>query len=208
MSKLMLTRLLQFRKIKKTRFSRSPIDGWTLFKFVHPERSSRSSFGISEKSGVSTRYLELLKSILFKHGKFCGESNQPLISISFCKTKNHAGHKSNKNSIVGIIAGVDRELGARIGAWLQKSSDLGAQRQKGITDLSTFNFSVIAKATENFSIENKLGEGGFGPVYKQNIFRGTLIDGKEIAAKRLSKTSGQGTYEFKNEVALIAKLQH
>ncbi|KAL5147508.1 G-type lectin S-receptor-like serine/threonine-protein kinase [Glycine soja] len=70
-------------------------------------------------------------------------------------------------------------------------------------DLPTFNLSVLTKATRNFSSENKLGEGGFGPVYK-----GTLIDGKEIAVKRLSKKSVQGLDEFKNEVALIAKLQH
>ncbi|KAL2327794.1 hypothetical protein Fmac_021221 [Flemingia macrophylla] len=94
------------------------------------------------------------------------------------------------------------------------ASELGAARKfynkhyKNIRrmedlDLPTFNLSVIAKATGNFSAENKVGEGGFGPVRK-----GTLIDGKEIAVKRLSKNSGQGLYEFKNEVALIAKLQH
>ncbi|KAH9748176.1 cysteine-rich receptor-like protein kinase 10 [Citrus sinensis] len=61
----------------------------------------------------------------------------------------------------------------------------------------------IVKATQDFSQENKLGEGGFGPVYK-----GVLADGKEIAVKRLSRTSGQGLQEFKNEVTVIAKLQH
>ncbi|EFH59232.1 CES101 [Arabidopsis lyrata subsp. lyrata] len=50
---------------------------------------------------------------------------------------------------------------------------------------------------------NKLGEGGFGPVYK-----GSLIDGEEVAIKRLSLASGQGLVEFKNEAMLIAKLQH
>ncbi|KAG5020579.1 hypothetical protein JHK87_016434 [Glycine soja] len=76
----------------------------------------------------------------------------------------------------------------------------------GITvGVTTFGLIItfLTKATRNFSSENKLGEGGFGPVYK-----GTLIDGKEIAVKRLSKKSVQGLDEFKNEVALIAKLQH
>nr|XP_017252448.1 PREDICTED: cysteine-rich receptor-like protein kinase 6 [Daucus carota subsp. sativus] len=63
--------------------------------------------------------------------------------------------------------------------------------------------SLIQTATQQFSMENKLGEGGFGPVYK-----GTLVDGKEIAVKRLSRNSGQGLQEFKAEVTLIAKLQH
>ncbi|KAH9651433.1 G-type lectin S-receptor-like serine/threonine-protein kinase [Citrus sinensis] len=59
------------------------------------------------------------------------------------------------------------------------------------------------KATDNFSEENKLGEGGFGPVYK-----GKLLNGEEVAVKRLSSKSGQGLEEFKNEMMLIAKLQH
>ncbi|GLU09099.1 hypothetical protein SLE2022_259750 [Rubroshorea leprosula] len=70
-------------------------------------------------------------------------------------------------------------------------------------ELSLFELDVISRATNDFSSHNKLGEGGFGPVYK-----GTLPDGKEIAVKRLSRSSGQGLVEFKNEVALIAKLQH
>ncbi|KAL2327754.1 hypothetical protein Fmac_021181 [Flemingia macrophylla] len=76
-------------------------------------------------------------------------------------------------------------------------------------DLPTFDLSVLVNATENFSTENKLGEGGFRPIYKQKIiFQGTVRDGKELAVKRLSKKSEQGLDEFKNEVGLIAKLQH
>ncbi|KAK1359156.1 Cysteine-rich RLK 10 [Heracleum sosnowskyi] len=62
---------------------------------------------------------------------------------------------------------------------------------------------LIRTATQEFSVENKLGEGGFGPVYK-----GRLVDGTRIAVKRLSENSGQGLKEFKAEVTLIAKLQH
>ncbi|KAK9200529.1 hypothetical protein WN944_015727 [Citrus x changshan-huyou] len=70
-------------------------------------------------------------------------------------------------------------------------------------ELPLFPLDLIHEATGNFSNENKLGEGGFGPVYK-----GVLNDGKEIAVKRLSRSSRQGLQEFKDEVTLIAKLQH
>ncbi|KAM5588529.1 G-type lectin S-receptor-like serine/threonine-protein kinase [Rosa sericea] len=71
------------------------------------------------------------------------------------------------------------------------------------SDLPFFDLSTISAATKNFSNSNRLGEGGFGPVYK-----GVLSTGTEIAVKRLCKNSGQGNEEFKNEVLLIAKLQH
>ncbi|XP_045800519.1 cysteine-rich receptor-like protein kinase 10 isoform X2 [Trifolium pratense] len=70
-------------------------------------------------------------------------------------------------------------------------------------DLPIIPLIVIQHSTNYFSLSSKLGEGGFGSVYK-----GTLPDGTEIAAKRLSETSGQGLEEFKNEVIFIAKLQH
>ncbi|KAL6201862.1 hypothetical protein ACLB2K_025574 [Fragaria x ananassa] len=74
---------------------------------------------------------------------------------------------------------------------------------KGGQDLSVFSYASIITATCNFSNENKLGQGGFGPVYK-----GTLVSGQEVAVKRLSKRSGQGISEFKNELILIYELQH
>ncbi|KAK1416734.1 hypothetical protein QVD17_25850 [Tagetes erecta] len=66
-----------------------------------------------------------------------------------------------------------------------------------------YDFSLVKAATNNFSDHNKLGHGGFGAVYK-----GTLRDGQVIAVKRLARDSGQGVIEFKNEVLLLAKLQH
>ncbi|RWR88157.1 receptor-like serine/threonine-protein kinase SD1-8 [Cinnamomum micranthum f. kanehirae] len=71
------------------------------------------------------------------------------------------------------------------------------------SELQLFSFNVIVAITKNFSESNMIGKGGFGLVYK-----GQLPNGQEIALKRLSKNSGQGIDEFKNEVKLIAKLQH
>ncbi|MBA0756235.1 hypothetical protein Gogos_021839 [Gossypium gossypioides] len=65
------------------------------------------------------------------------------------------------------------------------------------------DLATIRVATDDFSDSNKLGQGGFGTVYK-----GVLPNGKEVAIKRLSRKSWQGLEELKNEVILIAKLQH
>ncbi|KAF3628724.1 putative protein OBERON 3-like [Capsicum annuum] len=66
-------------------------------------------------------------------------------------------------------------------------------------ELPVFSLDMLANATSQFHEDNKLGQGGFGPVYK---------DGKEIAVKRLSKASRQGLEEFMNEVLVISKVQH
>ncbi|GAU36626.1 hypothetical protein TSUD_387780 [Trifolium subterraneum] len=76
-------------------------------------------------------------------------------------------------------------------------------KQVKIEDLPLFEFHRISNATNNFSPSNKIGQGGFGSVYK-----GELLGGLEIAVKRLSRTSGQGIEEFMNEVIVISKLQH
>ncbi|KAD7480032.1 hypothetical protein R6Q59_008818 [Mikania micrantha] len=83
------------------------------------------------------------------------------------------------------------------------SEDYTGGGQKKDLDLPFFSFSELSKLTDNFSVNNKLGEGGFGTVYK-----GVMEDGREIAVKRLSETSTQGHDEFMNEVRCIHRLQH
>ncbi|ESQ55029.1 hypothetical protein EUTSA_v10024603mg [Eutrema salsugineum] len=95
----------------------------------------------------------------------------------------------------------------RVTRRVKKTYDTAAADDEG-DDITTagslqFDFKAIEAATDKFSICNKLGQGGFGAVYK-----GTLPNGLQVAVKRLSKTSGQGEKEFKNEVILVAKLQH
>ncbi|XP_019198423.1 PREDICTED: probable leucine-rich repeat receptor-like serine/threonine-protein kinase At3g14840 [Ipomoea nil] len=69
--------------------------------------------------------------------------------------------------------------------------------------IGLFSFTQIRVATNNFDASNKIGEGGFGPVYK-----GTLLDGTVIAVKQLSSKSSQGNREFLNEIGMISCLQH
>ncbi|XP_028192864.1 G-type lectin S-receptor-like serine/threonine-protein kinase At4g03230 [Glycine soja] len=82
---------------------------------------------------------------------------------------------------------------------------LGSLEEKDIEGIEVpcYTYASILAATDNFSDSNKLGRGGYGPVYK-----GTFPGGQDIAVKRLSSVSTQGLEEFKNEVILIAKLQH
>jgi serine/threonine protein kinase len=72
-----------------------------------------------------------------------------------------------------------------------------------MVDSMMMDVSTLRAATGDFDDSNKLGEGGFGAVY-----RGVLPDGEEVAVKRLSRSSTQGVEELKNELALVAKLKH
>ncbi|XP_065629647.1 probable LRR receptor-like serine/threonine-protein kinase At1g53430 isoform X2 [Quercus suber] len=82
--------------------------------------------------------------------------------------------------------------------------DLEDKELRGL-DLQTGYFTLrhIKAATRNFDLANKIGEGGFGPVYK-----GVLSDGALIAVKQLSSKSKQGNREFVTEIGMISALQH
>ncbi|KAM3749422.1 hypothetical protein ACB098_05G183900 [Castanea mollissima] len=113
-----------------------------------------------------------------------------LVILSFCFLTMRARKKSN----------------AIKGENLKKSDHvLNYQAASELTTVDSlqFDFGTIEAATNKFSDDNKIGEGGFGRVYK-----GTLPSGQVIAVKRLGKSSGQGVEQFKNEVELQAKLQH
>ncbi|CAL1397856.1 unnamed protein product [Linum trigynum] len=77
------------------------------------------------------------------------------------------------------------------------------ERSEIYPELPLFNLSTILAATNNFSPDNKLGQGGFGSVYK-----GQFSSGLEVAVKRSPNNSRQGLEQFKSEVFSIAKLQH
>ncbi|KAK3424551.1 hypothetical protein EUGRSUZ_F01330 [Eucalyptus grandis] len=69
--------------------------------------------------------------------------------------------------------------------------------------IGSFTLRQIKAATNNFDVANKIGEGGFGSVYK-----GLLSDGTTIAVKQLSSKSKQGNREFVTELGMISALQH
>ncbi|KAK9050211.1 hypothetical protein SSX86_030818 [Deinandra increscens subsp. villosa] len=109
-----------------------------------------------------------------------------LFAVAYvCIKKNTSPHMNQRGNFYGLD---------------KKNSSV---QMEDLDDLPSFSIREISKATHNFNTNNKIGEGGFGPVYK-----GLLEDGREIAVKRLSETSQQGLDEFMNEIRTIAKLQH
>ncbi|KAI7756964.1 hypothetical protein M8C21_033432 [Ambrosia artemisiifolia] len=110
-------------------------------------------------------------------------------------------------AIAGIVIGSCTFV-VLILAILWKKGYLGGDnkdKELRALELQTGHFSLrqIKSATRNFNPANKIGEGGFGPVYK-----GVLTDGTEIAVKQLSARSKQGNREFVTEIGMISALQH
>ncbi|KAB1211856.1 hypothetical protein CJ030_MR5G004823 [Morella rubra] len=129
------------------------------------------------------------------------------IKIAYAKEKKLLGYfvhpiNYDENWVLSRAAGMIR---FRKGGLSGPVANPSAAEHLGsnVPHLRVFSFSSIKAATNDFSSENELGKGGFGPVYE-----GKLPRGQHIAVKRLSKTSTQGHTEFTNEVTLTARLQH
>ncbi|KAL4335422.1 hypothetical protein GQ457_07G015250 [Hibiscus cannabinus] len=118
------------------------------------------------------------------------------------------GDGLSAGAIAGIVIGsfvililllVILQLTGYLGGKDNENNELhGLELQTGY-----FSLRQIKAATNNFDSTNKIGEGGFGPVYK-----GVLSDGTVIAVKQLSSKSKQGNREFVNEIGMISALQH
>eukprot|EP00253_Pinus_taeda_P034485 PITA_34485 len=105
--------------------------------------------------------------------------------------------------VVGATAGLIASIGLFM--WIRRK---GEEREKSLSLAEMnpeliFKYHILRDATSNFSAENKLGEGGFG-----SVFKGILPDGQEVAVKRLKSGSRQGDAEFLNEANVISLVQH
>ncbi|GMN39852.1 hypothetical protein TIFTF001_009086 [Ficus carica] len=130
----------------------------------------------------------------------------PPLSNNYVPGKSRAISRPTVAAIVIAVIVVSLALGCCLLQYRGRARNMkyAAPRQENETaDSLQYDLITIETATNKFSEEYKLGKGGFGEVYK-----GILANGQEIAVKRLSKSSGQGEEEFRNEVALVAKLQH
>ncbi|XP_009772943.1 probable LRR receptor-like serine/threonine-protein kinase At1g53430 [Nicotiana sylvestris] len=133
----------------------------------------------------------------------------PLISaITVTPNYNIDTGRLHVGAVIGIVLGSIVVL-LIIVVVLWKKGILGGQNKEELElralDLQTGHFRLrqIKAATNNFDPANKIGEGGFGPVYK-----GVLADGAIIAVKQLSSKSKQGNREFVNEIGMISALHH
>ncbi|GLT51821.1 hypothetical protein SLA2020_252030 [Shorea laevis] len=179
--------------------------------------SSRQAVRKDITARVSENYLEIH---LFWAGKgtCCipfQDTYGPLISAisatpDFKPTVSNKPPSSSKNR-TGLIVGVIVGVGVVSFLFLTALFIFG-RRPKTNEDEElqgmdirpyTFSYAELKSATEDFNLANKLGEGGFGPVYK-----GKLNDGRIIAVKQLSVASRQGKSQFVTEIATISAVQH
>ncbi|GFP85151.1 probable LRR receptor-like serine/threonine-protein kinase at1g56130 [Phtheirospermum japonicum] len=169
---------------------------------------------------VSENYLEIH---LFWAGKgTCCVPRQstygPLISAisarpDFVPTVSNrppGGAMNPTGMIVGIVVGIAGASVIALGAVYyvyrrrKRQRDFDNEELLGIDERPyTFSYAELRAATDDFDPGNKLGEGGFGPVYK-----GTLGDGRVVAIKQLSVSSRQGKSQFVAEIATISAVQH
>ncbi|KAK7313165.1 hypothetical protein VNO77_37642 [Canavalia gladiata] len=118
------------------------------------------------------------------------------------------GSSMSAGAVVAIVSGVVVIFILAFGIlwWrgcLGKKNSLAKELKDLKRQMVLFTLRQIKAATNNFNKANKIGEGGFGPVYK-----GNLSDGTVIAVKQLSSKSSQGNREFLNELGMISALQH
>ncbi|MCD7460128.1 hypothetical protein HAX54_042937 [Datura stramonium] len=131
------------------------------------------------------------------------EANDANYDIDF---KPSANHKKMVPIIAGAVASTLILIFTILFvAWRRNRKQISKAEELRGLDLLTSVFTIrqIKAATNNFDAANKIGEGGFGSVYK-----GTLSDGTVIAVKQLSSKSKQGNREFVNEIGMISGLQH
>ncbi|KAB1211097.1 Cysteine-rich receptor-like protein kinase 2 [Morella rubra] len=123
---------------------------------------------------------------------------------------NGSSSKKKKAIIGGVVGGVGSLLIVAFLVWFKLSRRtkapfrgdiLGATELRGPVN---YKYKDLKSATKNFSVENKLGEGGFG-----DVFKGTLKNGKVIAVKRLAiGQSSRAKADFESEVKLISNVHH
>ncbi|KAJ8467233.1 hypothetical protein OPV22_029785 [Ensete ventricosum] len=149
--------------------------------------------------------------------------SKPALSPQFLRFE--PGSESNwglePDGSAGLKHGVERELACaatpvtdRLGVFvlggnsessIQQTREIliRGQIDEGIESVKIYTYKELKNATDDFSPANKIGEGGFGSVYK-----GRLRDGTVVAVKVLSAESKHGAQQFLTEITVISGLIH
>ncbi|KAL4586142.1 hypothetical protein LXL04_010774 [Taraxacum kok-saghyz] len=175
--------------------------------------------GVNKKVNITLKKIPVTNKTLEIRFQYAGKGTTavpkrgmfgPLVSAISMKSEFEPPPPSKKPMFIAIGASVVAlcVILTAIGiAWKKGYIWDKISREKELRglDLQTgvFTYRQIMAATDKFDESNKLGEGGFGSVYK-----GTLLDGTPIAVKQLSSKSKQGNREFVNEIGMIAGIQH
>ncbi|KAL6333318.1 hypothetical protein AAG906_028502 [Vitis piasezkii] len=175
------------------------------FDIEHEARGVDKAIVKEFKAVVRNKTLEIRFIGLGRDNSFAIKRNlwSSHISYFYFKPPSHG----NKKTLIGALGLLLILIFTVLGIIWWKCYFKGKSPIKELRglDLQTgfFTLRQIKAATNNFDAANKLGEGGFGSVYK-----GTLLDGTIIAVKQLSSKSKQGNREFVNEIGMISGLQH
>ncbi|KAK9022809.1 hypothetical protein V6N11_003048 [Hibiscus sabdariffa] len=216
---------LHFAEIEITNSTRYGTLGRRIFNIYIQDQLVEEDFNIEAEAGgiltpLTKHYnADVTNGELEIHFYWAGKGTQaipvrgvhgPLISAISVDPNFKPKHEEKKTKtlpiVIGIVGSFLVSLASGILFWrcYFKAKSQREQDLKGL-DPQTVSFTLkqIKAATNNFDSGNKIGEGGFGPVYK-----GQLGDGTIIAVKQLSSKSSQGNREFLNEMGMISCLQH
>ncbi|WRX28964.1 Serine-threonine/tyrosine-protein kinase [Theobroma cacao] len=174
---------------------------WKLFSFIHktPNIAAASTVSTPTQQHPILRKVQLYDIVLILRIEVIDYNDQ-----GTCKSDSNMRKRLSVIIVASVIAGfLIVCLVCRCIRWKKKKNKRGMECKKEDIEVPFFDLETLTAASDGFSPENLVGAGHFG-----SVFKGCLCAGQDIAVKRLSKNSKQGLEEFKNEVVLIAKLQH
>ncbi|KAK8551449.1 hypothetical protein V6N12_040087 [Hibiscus sabdariffa] len=207
---------LHFAEIEITNSTKYGTLGRRIFNIYIQDQLVEEDFNIEAEAGgiltpLSKHYnADVTNGELEIHFYWAGKGTQaipvrgvhgPLISAISVDPNFKPKHEEKKTKtlpiVIGVVGSFLVSLASGILFWrcYFKAKSQREQDLKGL-DLQTVSFTLkqIKAATNNFDSGNKIGEGGFGPVYK-----GQLGDGTIIAVKQLSSKSSQGNPKLNDE---------
>ncbi|KAL5081435.1 hypothetical protein RYX36_009856 [Vicia faba] len=197
--------------------------GRRVFDIYIQGKQMQKDFNIAEEAGgVGKKIIKQFKDVVVSSNTleirlyWAGKGTQavpnksvygPLISAISVESDSPPGSIS-AGVVVGIVVATTVIIILVFGIlWWKgcfgKKNSLARELESLDIQTGLFTLRQINAATNHFDISNKIGEGGFGPVYKGCLPNGTLI-----AVKQLSSKSRQGNREFLNEIGIISALQH